>query len=161
MSKKSNKKDSNVINIVITIGIVFLIASLVLMFINSDKKDNYIKTISYNEYKEVIKKDEYSIIILTSPTCSHCNSYKPYVNYIASENNLNAYNIDITSITEDEHIELHDKYSAIRNEYNAGVPVIPTPTTIIVKNNEEITSISGNIGYDGLTRLLKNYQIIK
>lgn len=161
MSKKSNKKDSNVINIVITIGIIFLIASLVLMFINSDKKDNYIKTISYNEYKEVIKKDEYFIIILTSPTCSHCNSYKPYVNYIASENNLNAYNIDITSITKDEYLELHDKYSAIRNEYNAGMPVIPTPTTIIVKNNEEITSISGNIGYDGLTRLLKNYQIIK
>ena len=160
MSKKSNKKDSNVINIVITIGIVFLIASLVLMFINSDKKDNYIKTISYNEYKEVIKKDEYFIIILTSPTCSHCNSYKPYVNYIASENNLNAYNIDITSITKDEYLELHDKYSAIRNEYNAGMPVIPTPTTIIYKNGNEIVSEVGNIGEDGFKKLLIDNKVV-
>ena len=164
MTKKrniNNKKNNNTVNIIIIIGIVFLIGSLILMFSKSDKTDNYIKKVSYSEYLDVIKKDEYSIIILTSPTCSHCNNYKPFVNYIASEHNLNVYNLDLTTITYDEYVKLHDQYSATKNDYNDNEPVIKTPATIIVKNNEEITSILGDIGYNGLTRLLKNYQIIK
>lgn len=165
MKKKNsiiNKNDNNkVINVVICMGIIFLIGALVLMFIKSDKTNNLIKTISYDEYQDIIKKDEYSIILLTSPTCSHCNSYKPFVNSLASEYNLNVYNIDLTTISYDVYLELHDKYKAIKDQYKDNKPVIPTPATIIVKNGEEITSILGNIGYNGLANLLKNYKIIK
>lgn len=159
--KKGIDKKNNTINIVVIIGIIFLIASLFLMFINSDKTDNYIRKISYSEYEEIIKKDEYSIILLTNPDCSHCNNYKPFVNYIAKENNLNVYDIDLTAITYEEYVELHDRYKATKNEYNEGKPGIPTPATIIVKNGEEITSTLGDIGYNGLSKLLKNYQVIK
>lgn len=156
------KKDNNkTINIVMIVGIVFLIGSLVLMFIKSDKTDNYIHEISYSEYLDVLKKNEYSIIILTSPTCSHCNNYKPFVNYVASEYNLNVYDVNLTTITYDEYIELHDKYKATKDQYSENVPAIPTPATIIVKNGEEVTSILGDIGYNGLVKLLKNYQVIK
>ena len=163
MSKKKNisNKGNNTINVVLILGIVFLIGSLILMFKKNDDTENYIKKINYNEYLDIIKKDEYSIILLTSPTCSHCNNYKPFVNYIASEHNLNVYNIDLTSVTYDEYVELHDKYSAIKDEYRDGKPVVPTPATIITKSGEEITSILGDIGYNGLTKLLQKYQIIK
>lgn len=159
--RKGIDKKNNTINIAVIIGVIFLIGSLILMFINSDTTDNYIRKIGYSEYEEIIEKDEYSIILLTNPDCSHCNNYKPYVNYMAKESNLKVYDIDLTTITYDEYIELHDKYNATKNQYKDGVPGIPTPVTIIVKNGEEITSILGDIGYNGLEKLLKNYQIIK
>ena len=158
MKKKDN---SNLINILIIIGIIFLIGSLIIMFTGSDKSDNYIKEINYSEYLDVTKKDEYSIILLTSPTCSHCVNYKPFVNYVAKENNLNVYNINLTNIKYDEYIELHDKYKATKDQYSDGTPIIPTPATIIVRNNQEIASVLGDIGYNGLTQLLKNNNIIK
>ena len=162
MKKSSTvKKDNKVINIVIVIGIIFLIASLILMFVNGDGKNNNLKNISYSEYLELAKKDEYSIIILTNPTCIHCNNYKPFVNYVATENNLNAYNLDLTTITYDEYTELHDRYNAIKDDYSDGEPVIRTPATIIVRNDKEVTSVLGDIGYNGLVKLLKNNQIIK
>lgn len=159
--KTSTKNDSKLINTLIIIGIVFLIGSLIIMFANNSQTDNYIKEITYQEYEEIIKEDKYSIILLTSPTCSHCVSYKPFVNYVAKENNLNVYNINLTTITYEEYVSLHDKYSATKNEYREGQAVIPTPATLVVRNNLEITSTLGDIGYNGLTQLLKNNNVIK
>ena len=162
MQKKINKKNqNNKTNLIIIVGIIILLGALILMFLESDKTDNYIKEISYNEYNDIIKKDEYSIVLLTNPDCSHCISYKPFVNYLAKENNLNVYNINLTSITYEEYNVLHDKYSATKDQYRDGVPVIPTPTTLIVKNGIEITSALGDIGYNGLERLLKNNNVIE
>ena len=158
----AKKKDKNsVVNIVVIVGVIFLIAALVLMFVKSDKTGNHIQKISYSEYSDIIKKDEYSIILVTNPTCSHCNSYKPFVNYLAEENHLKIYDLDITTVSYEEYIAIHDGYKALKDQYSDGKPVIPTPATIIVKNNSEVTSILGDIGYDGLAKLLKNYQIIK
>ena len=165
MSKKSkntiNRKDNTkLVNTFMIIGIVFLIATLVLMFVNK-KENNNIKDISYQEYSEIIKEDKYNIILLTSPTCSHCLSYKPYVNLVAKENNLTVYNLDVSSISEEEYAEIHDKYSVLKEEYYDNEPSIPTPTTLIVRNGEEVTSVMGNIGQKGFTSLLKNSNIIK
>ena len=165
MSKKNNtlinKKDnSKLVNTFIIIGIVFLIASLVLMFVNNNKK--YVKEISYKGYQDIIKEDKYNVILLTSPTCSHCVSYKPYVNLVASENNITVYDIDLSNLEYEDYIELHDKYSVLKNEFDdSNNPIIPTPVTIIVRNGEEVASILGNIGEEGFTSLLKNNNVIK
>ena len=165
MSKKNNntinKKDnSKMVNAFIIIGIVFLIASLVMMFISGNKK--YLKDISYKEYADIINEDKYNVFLLTSPTCSHCVNYKPYVNLVASENDLTVYNIDLSVIELDEYLALHDKYSAISNEFSeSGEPIIPTPVTIITRNGEEVASTLGNIGQKGFINLLKNNNVIK
>ena len=157
-----NKKDnSKLVNIFVIIGIIFLIASLVLMFIKK-KDDNHIVDITYSEYKELIKKDEYTIILFTSPTCSHCVQYKPYVNYVAGENNLTVYNLSLTDIDYDQYIEIHDTYSVTKTQYDDNNnPGIPTPVTVIVKNGEEVTSILGDIGEKGFRNLLKTNGVIK
>lgn len=164
MSKNNNtinKKDnSKLVNTCIIIGIVFLIGSLVLMFNNKTK--NHIKEIDYKEYTEIIQKDEYSVILLTQPTCSHCVNYKPYVNYVADEYKLEIYNIDLTKLSLEEYTAIHDKYRAIKDEVDSeNNPAIPTPVTLIVRNGEEVTSTLGNIGQNGFTRLLKNNGVIK
>lgn len=164
MSKNKNvtKKDnSKLVNALIIIGIVFLILSLVLMF-RKTNNDNHLMEINYNEYREKIAEDKYTIILLTSPTCSHCINYRPYVNLVAEENNLTVYDINLNNLEYEQYIEIHDKYNIIKNEYDSkGNPVIPTPVTIITKNGEEITSILGDIGSKGFTNLLKTNGVIK
>ena len=93
-----NKNNNKIVDVFIVIGIVFLIGSLVLMFTKSDKTKNNIVEINYDKYSDIIKEDKYNIILLTSPTSIHCVSYKPYVNSIASENNLTVYNIDLNKL---------------------------------------------------------------
>ena len=168
MSKKNknsnliNKKDNTkLVNAFILFGIVLLIGSLVFMFIDNNK-NNHIKGISYNEYKDLLEKDQYSVILLTSPTCTHCANYKPYVNLVADENDLEIYDINVTNLSEKEYYEIHDKYKAIQNEYDDNKkPLIPTPVTLIVRNGEEVNSVLGRISYDDLVRLLKNNGVIK
>ena len=141
----STKKDnSKLVNTCVIIGIVFLIASLALMFTRSNKDDNHIVEIDYNKYSEIIKEDKYNIILLTSPTSTHCLNYKPYVNYIANENGLTVYNLDITTLEYDQYIEIHDMYTATKDQYNENnVPGIPTPVTLITKNGGEVASKLG------------------
>lgn len=155
-------KNNKLVNIIISISIVLLIASLILMLTKTKKVENHITEITYQEYTELLKKDEVSIILLTSPTCDHCKDYKPYVNYVLDENGLTAYELSLSTLTYDEYIEIHDKYSSTKDKYSKdNVPSILTPATILVKNNEEVTSVLGNIGYSGFSKLLKQYEIIK
>ena len=158
MKKKTNNK---LINTFIIIAIVALIASLVLMLTKHKDVDNKIVSITYQEYSEIIKRDEYSVIILTSPTCTHCNNYKPYVNYAANDYGLTVYEISLNNLSYEEYMEIHDKYSVLKDLYKDDKPVILTPTTIIIKNNEEVTSILENIGYRRFVNLLKENNIIK
>ncbi len=168
MSKKkqdsivTKKDNSKLVNMFVIIGIVFLIGSLVLMFTKGDKIKSRIVEINYDKYSELIKNDSYSIILLTSPTCTHCINYKPYVNYVANENNLTVYNLDLTTLEYDQYIEIHDMYTATKDQYgDNNTPVIPTPATIITKNGVEVTSILGDIGKTGFEKQLKNNGIIK
>lgn len=158
----NNRNDGKKADIFIIIGIVFLIGSLVLMFVKSGKTDNHIKEISYSEYQEIIEKDEYNIIILSTPDCPHCINYKPYVNYAAEENNLNVYNINLQNLSYEEYVDIHDNYSAVRYETDSkGGPAIPTPCTLIVRNGVEVASILGDVGYNGFINLLKENNVIK
>lgn len=152
---------NGIINSIICIAIVFLLISLFLMLYYKKEVPNHIIEIDYEKYSEIIYNDEYNIILLTSPDCSHCNSYKPDVNYVADEYNLTIYDIDINKLTYNQYMEIHDTYQATKNHYiNETTPSILTPTTIIIKNGEEIVSVSNNLGYTGFINLLESYEII-
>ena len=152
---------NGIINTIICIAIVFLLISLFLMLYYKKEIPNHIIEIDYEKYSEVINNDEYNIILLTSPDCSHCKSYKPDVNYVADEYNLTIYDIVINKLTYDQYMEIHDTYQATKDHYiNETTPSILTPTTIIIKNGEEIVSISNNLGYTGFINLLESYEII-
>lgn len=153
--------NNKIINGFIIIGIICLIISLVLMLRNNNRVDNHIKEISFKEYQEIIKKDEYNVILLTSPTCSHCKSYRNYVNYVCDSYNIEVYSLNIDELSYEEYLIVHDKYNATKDKYLDNKPSILTPTTIIIKSDQEIESISNNIGYSGFLELLEKYEIIK
>lgn len=158
------KKNINIIiNTCIIISIVLLLAILILFLINKKEVSNRIVSIDYNKYSELINSNEAKIIILSTPTCPHCSNYKKSINYVIDEyKNIEVYDLNISELKYEEYLEIHDKYNGTKNKYNdSNVPVILTPTTIIVKDGEEIYSTSGDLHYTGFTNLLKTYQLIK
>ena len=162
--KEKETKKRNIINTVFIVIIVALIGALAVMVSNDTKNikiEEKIKELTYDEYADVINDDKYSIILLTASDCGHCKNYKPYVNYAANEYDLNVYDVDVSSkdLTKDQYLKLHS-YSALKDSYNNGNAVIPTPTTVIVKNGEEVSSVIGNIGYDGFIDFLVQNKFI-
>lgn len=150
------------INSILIIFIIILLIVLSFLLLKNKKENNHIIEINYSEYRELINRDEYSIIILTSPTCVHCNNYKPSVNHVCDKYDLTVYDLNLYNLSYEEYIELHDKYRATKDIYSqTDKPTILTPTTIITKNGEEIDSVSNNLGYIGLIDFLVENDIIK
>lgn len=154
---KKAKKNDSLTNLFIVLILAFLIGSFAIMVVKDIKENNKnrFRDISYKEYKEEISRDDYTIVFLGRPNCSHCISYKPLINQVLENYHLNGLYLDVNKLKENEFTELRSSINALRNEYNdEGEPVIPTPTTIIFKSGEELESISSNIGYDGFVNML-------
>ena len=161
--ENDDKKDK-IINSVI-IGCAILLVGALAIIVSNNKKlgASHIKEVSYSEYQEKIKSEGYTIVLLASPTCSHCNNYKPFVNGLAEEYNFDVYYVNVHSsdLTNEEYDALHDSITATLDQFDQeGGKVIPTPTTVVFRNGEEVTSELGDIGYDGLKSLLKNSGVI-
>ena len=154
MNKKKNK--DKLTNFIIGIVIVFLIGSFLLMIINEIKssRNNHIKEVSYGTYLNEKNKDKYTIVLLARDGCSHCLNYKPQMNEALKKYDLEAIYLDVDNLSKDEFIELHDSVTSISTEYQDDTEVIPTPTTVILKNGVELESVSANIGYDGFVNML-------
>lgn len=167
--KKEEKDKKNTIMNIFIIGIlVVLVGSLLIVVSNNNANKsiagNNIKEISYKEYKDKVNSDDYTIILLASPTCYHCQEYKPAVNTLAGDNNLTVYYINVSSedLTLEEYLDLRESITATKEEVDSeGNPVIPTPVTAIFKNGVEVASELGDIKYDGFKELLKNSGVIK
>lgn len=163
--KKEEKKNNFVSGILIFACLAIVVAILIVVSDNNSNKangNNRIIEISYSEYKEKIMDDGYTIVLLASPSCSHCQDYKPFVNGLANEYDLDVYYVNVSSndMTDEEYNELHDSISALKDQYNSGIPIIPTPTTVVLKNGVEVASILGDIGYDGLKEFLLTNNVI-
>ena len=141
----------------IFIILVIVIIGIVASILSNEKgmNDNYIKNVSYNEYLEEIKKDNYTIVLLSKPNCYYCAEYKPLMNKVLKELGLNAININVNLLNDNDFNELHESISILKKQYNEeGKVNIPTPATIIFKNGKEVDAIFSNIGDDGLRDFL-------
>ena len=164
MSKANVNKSTSITNYIVVIGIIILFGLIALMFFTNKNNlnDNRIKEISYSEYTEKLKSKGYEIFLLASPDCRFCVKYKPFMNQVAVDYDLEVNYIDVSSkdLQLEEYVSLHDGYSVLKEKYDDGNPIIPTPTTIIVKNGKEVISKSGNLGYEGFLKLLKESGVL-
>ena len=155
---KKEEKSTNLLNYILVGFIVILGVSIYLML---GEKSN-IRIIKYNEFLSKSKENDYTVFLLAIDGCTHCQMYKPIVNEIAKMYDFEAFYLDVDEITKDEFDYLHDNVSALMNEYSDDdEPVIPTPTTIIFKDGQEVASKIGNIGKEGFINLLVDSGVIK
>ena len=141
---QKKKTNNNLINgIMIGVAILIVAAMAVVVSKNKNLGTEFIQEVTYSEYKEVIKNPDYTVVLLASPTCSHCREYS-------------------SDLTNEQYDEIHDNNSVLKEQFDSeGGKVIPTPTTIIYQNNKEVASALGDIGYDKLKSFLKENGVIK
>ncbi len=135
--------------------ILLIIIGISIFFImnKDDSKLSNIMNISINELQNKYDNKETFIVVLTQTGCSHCEKYLPNLNKVLKDNNLTAFELNTTNLSDDEKATLarYISYSG-------------TPTTVFIKNGEEETALNrlvGDLSQEKITERLKNMGYIK
>ncbi len=123
-----------------------------------EKYDLY--EINYAEYLSRFNNNKPYIVLLTMNDCPHCIEYKPIANMIANDYKLNISFLSVEKITNEQYNNIHDTINVLKDQYYDNEKVIPTPTTIIINNNKEVSSKLGSLSYDKLKDFLIENKII-
>lgn len=116
---------------------------------------NKIKTyeeINYSEYTSKIEAKEDFILYIGSVDCSHCLNFKPTLEKIIKEYQLDVKYIDISKLTEKE-------YAVLKNK----TKLHGTPTVVFIENGVVKTSpkIQGEVPYSSALDKFKESGYIK
>jgi thioredoxin-like negative regulator of GroEL len=145
---KMKKKIMIFLGVAIAIGAIAAIvyASLTL---NKQKEieDTYLIELSYNELEEKINNKESFVVVFTQSQCAHCHEYKPILKRTLAKVELYAYEIVLDKLSKEEGSKLND----IAN-------VSQTPTTVFIKNGQEINSTSRLLGVQSEDKLIKRFK---
>lgn len=103
---------------------------------------SYLTEIEYDYAMELYNKDSKSIIVLVQTYCGYCNMYKPIINEIARENNIDIYLLDVYKMDDTVYNKLLNSIDYFKENDNWG-----TPTTLIVGNGSTIDYLEGYTDY--------------
>ena len=109
------------------------------------KNENEIKT--RNEFDKIKKSNNYSIVVVISNVCPYSEIFKPILEDVVQEYNVNIYYLNIDS--------------NFYNSVDLDTSVYGTPTTIIYKNDKVINNIRGYKEKNDLINILKKNGVIK
>ena len=93
---------------------------------NDQNKYSNIKQLNLKEVESKLKQKESFILLLTGTTCPHCLNYKPVLNEVLKEYNLEVYELDVWALTKEEKEKL-------KQIFNVG----GVPTTLFIVNGQE------------------------
>jgi len=94
--------------------------------------------VSLDEYLELIKKEENSIILVARPTCGYCVKFTPILKQAKDEMNLTVNYINTDNITsEEDFAKFEDSLDYFKDEQWG------TPLVLIVNSGKVVDSNSG------------------
>lgn len=113
---------------------------------------NVLQRVDFKELEEKIKNKESFILLISQESCSHCEDYTPKIKKVLKNNNLEAYNLNITYVSEEDF-----------NKFKEIFEFEGTPTTIFIKDGEEQknTRLVGNVSEKKLKEALKKEKYLK
>lgn len=126
---------------------------LLIIFLISGCNKTYMKEISYNDYKKLIKKEETFILEIMRTDCSACINFKPKITEVANDYKVEVKYINTDNLTEDEVSKLYE---------DTGIS--GTPTVIFYINGKEETKstrINGSVSTDKIISKFKTSGFIK
>lgn len=111
-------------------------------------------TVTFDEYKEIIKSDGYNFMFIGSATCSYCDKFKESIKESLTEHNYAIYYLDIAEFSEEQYNELvkTDKYM---QEKEWG-----TPLNLLYKDGKRVKELKGYVDKDELVKFLKENKVI-
>ena len=128
-------------------AILFSLILITSLFFALKPKQNNIISISGAELLKKLENKETFILIRTQDGCHHCEQYKPILNRVLTENNLNAFELKSTTLNKEDQ--------SIRNEIDKLFNISGTPTTIFISNGIETTTINRIVGISTYTNVVE------
>ena len=119
----------------------------------TNKSDSYLKDLSYEELNKKLSDKETFFFVVTQDGCSHCENFLPVLENVLNDKKVIGYNLNTSKLSEEQNKEFDEKYN-----------VTGTPTTIFIKDGEEVSllhRINGEADSDKVIRKLQNNGYIK
>lgn len=135
-----------------------------------DEQPNFslIKTIdTFSDFNRYINRDTESFIVFGKENCSFCSQYKPVLEQIAKNYNLEIIYINMTKLSEDDYYNVLNSDLDIPAKCSKdGVDTklsngFGTPLNLFVKNGRTYDCIRGYKDYETLEILLRTIGYIK
>lgn len=125
--------------------ILIMLFSILLITGCGDKLQTYTE-ITFDEFAKMIENEETFILLMGQPNCSHCIDFKPTIEKVIKNYQIEVKYMDIS--------KLNDKqYSILKNK----TFISGTPNTVFIKEGKLDTraKISGAKSYDAVVNALK------
>lgn len=129
-----------------------VVALCVFLITGCGNKITTYEQIDYAKYTEMKENDENYILYLGSSSCSHCQNFKPTLESIIEDYQLQVYYVDISTLNDKE-------YAVLKND----TKLQGTPTVVFVENGVVQTSpkIVGSVSYTTALEKFKESGYIK
>jgi len=112
---------------------IIIIALVVVAVVFSENEEDYIKEIGINEVIKKIDNEDDFILYIKQSDCEHCKEFTPTFMGVLRENNLKAYALNLTNLSE-EDTKLYEETFTIDG----------TPTVLFFnEGNESLIKIEG------------------
>lgn len=147
---KMKKKLLIFLGIALCIGAIIAICYAAIT-LNKQKEieDSYLIELSYKELEEKINKKDSFILVFTQTNCSHCHEFKPILKRTLAKQELYAYEIVLDKLEKQDKTKIND----IAN-------VSGTPTTIFIKDGQEINTSSRIVGVAKEDKLISKFRYL-
>ncbi len=155
---KDNKAKDMVKKVLAIASIVLLIVIVIAGAIgvsylkkdNSKTNDNNTVTlenagfneVTLNDYLDLIKKDEKSIVLVARPTCGFCEKFTPILKQAKDDMNLTINYIDTDKFSSDDWTTFNSSLAYLNSEEWG------TPLVLIVQNGEVLAENNGYVELD-------------
>ena len=124
-------------------------------------KEQYINTIDFDEYNDLISEGLH-VIVIGQTGCSHCTAIKPALNSVGKDYKVKINYLNLTDLTEDESSTFFESLKEI--EYNDPAFLedgsFGTPLTLIVEDGKVKSYLSGEKTPSQLVREFKKQGLI-
>lgn len=116
-------------------------------------KEERIKEITLDEFKEKIANKETFAVYVGNDNCSHCISYRPILEKVLDDYNITIYHVDNSKLDNKEYAE-----------FRTYINISGTPTVAFITDGEEETTlnrITGEVSRDATIERFKSNGYIK
>ncbi|MGN0993041.1 MAG: thioredoxin family protein [Bacilli bacterium] len=113
--------------------IAIIIALIVVCFVFSEDEDKYIHDIGLSDVIDKMDNKDSFILYIKQTDCEHCKAFTPNFISVLSQNNIEAYSLNLSNLSEEEN-----------TTYSELFDVEGTPTVLFFEDgNESLIRIQG------------------
>lgn len=105
--------------------------------------------VTLDEYLNLVKGSEKSIVLIARPTCSFCEKFTPVLKQAKEDMNLKINYINTDNLSEDDWDKFNNSVKFL-NEEEWG-----TPTVLIVQNGDSVAENQGYVELDTIKEFFK------